>query len=124
MASESFFKPGTAELNPDKAPALAEMAAAMKKADYLDCRIVVEGHTSDVPPANTALYPSNWEFSAARAARLARFFVEQGLAPNMIEAAGYADTQPEVPNLDESGKPIPDNRTKNDRIVIKFERVL
>ena len=40
----------------------------------------------------------------------------------MLRAAGYADMQPKVPNLDAEGKGLPVNRAKNRRVVIKMER--
>ncbi len=122
LASDSFFEPGSADITPDKLQALAEMAAAIKQVDFLDYNVIVEGHTNDLPPA-TAAYPTNWELSAARATRLVRFFIEQGIRPKDLKAVGYGDTRPAVPNLDHNGHAIPENRARNQRVVIKLERV-
>ena len=50
-------------------------------------RVRVEGHTDSVPIA-TARFPSNWELSAARAAVVVRFLIEQGLEPTKLSADG------------------------------------
>lgn len=121
LAAGAFYKPGTAELNPDKIPALTELVAALKKVNFLDFTILIESHTSDVP-INTAMFPSNWELSTARSARMVRFFIEQGINPVYLKAVGYADTRPEVPNLDINGHAIGENRQRNERVTIKLER--
>ena len=40
-----------------------------------------------------------------------------------MKASGYSDTKPKVPNLDQNGQPIPENRATNRRIEIKIERM-
>jgi chemotaxis protein MotB len=52
-----------------------------------------------------------------------KFFLEQGIAPQKLRAAGYADTFPVVPNRDASGKSIPENQARNRRVVIKLEKI-
>ncbi|MEZ5700746.1 MAG: OmpA family protein [Burkholderiaceae bacterium] len=39
-------------------------------------------------------YPSNWELSTGRAASVARYLIEHGVAPQRVQASGYADTRP------------------------------
>jgi chemotaxis protein MotB len=56
-------------------------------------RIVIEGHT-DSRPILGGIFPSNWELSAARAARVVRIFIDRGFEPARMTAIGYADTQP------------------------------
>lgn len=123
LASGTFFKKDSAQLRDDRLEALGDLAEAMKSGHYLDYRIIIEAHTSDVP-INTPIYPSNWELSSARAARVVRFFAERGIAPERMVAVGHADTRPKVPNIDGSGRPIEANRDLNQRIVITFERVI
>jgi chemotaxis protein MotB len=123
LASTTFFEPGTATFMPDKISILTELVTALKTASFVEYRIIVEGHTSDAPPVNPALYPTNWELSGARAAAMVRFFIEQGIKPEYLKAVGLGDTQPKVSNKDGAGNPIGENREQNQRIVIKFERV-
>ena len=82
----------------------------------------MEGHTSDVA-INSPMYPSNWELSSARAAAMVRFFIEHGIKPQYLKAVGLADIEPKVPNSDLTGNPIAVNRERNQRVIIKFERV-
>jgi chemotaxis protein MotB len=123
MSSGSFFKQGSIELESGRMESLSQIAVILKNIDFLDYRIVIEGHTSDEPVKNGA-YPSNWEFSAAQAARLARYFVEQGVAAKRLAVMGFADSDPKVPNLDANGNAIMENRNKNERIVIRIDRVI
>ena len=123
MAHGAFFLPDSAEIDPAKAETLAGIVKAIKNIDFLDYRVVIEGHSSDVPPKN-ASFASNWEYTTAQASRLARFFIEQGIPANRLKVAGYADTQPKVPNTDLEGKAIPENQMQNARIEITVERKL
>jgi chemotaxis protein MotB len=122
MASAAFFKPDTADLAEEKLRVLKEIIASLETIDFLDYRISIESHTSDLPP-KSGLYATNWELSSARAARMVRLFIENGIKPENIRAVGLADSQPKVPNLDIQGNPIAANREKNERVVIKLERV-
>lgn len=121
LASGSFFQHASAEFIPEKLPSLKELADALKTGAYLDYRVVIESHTSD-EPIETAMYPSNWELSTSRAARLVRYMIEQGIEPKRLIAVGFGDSRPKAPNRDAGGNPIRENREQNDRIVIKFER--
>ncbi|MDE3016140.1 MAG: flagellar motor protein MotB [Pseudomonadota bacterium] len=123
LSTLAFFQKDSVEINPDMLPVLTELAAALKKINFIDYHITVEGHTSDVAPT-TPLYPTNWELSTARAARVVRFLISCGIKPDRLRAVGYADTEPKVPNLDANGHAIVENRNKNQRIVIKLERIL
>lgn len=122
ISNSKFFKPFTADLDESKLPLLKDIIVTLKTIDYLDYRISVDAHTSDIPPQNS-LYSNNWELSSARAARLVSVFIENGISPNVIKAVGLADSQPKVPNLDLNNNPIAANREKNERIVVKLERI-
>ena len=121
MSSSTFFQPFIAELNTEKTPLIIEIVKSLKKVEFIDYVIVIEGHTSDIAP-QSGLYATNWELSAARAARMVRFFIDNGISPKNIKAVGMADSQPKVPNLDAAGNPILANREINERVVVKLER--
>jgi len=123
IASRSFFEPGSAEITETNMSLLSDLVASLKTADFLDYRILIEGHTSD-EQLSSASYPTNWDLSAARAARLVRYFIEQGIKSDRMRAVAYADTRPKVPNRGVGDAPIIENREKNQRMVIKLERVL
>ena len=123
IASDAFFKRHTADIEESKLEVLAEMADAIKTVDFLEYRVIIEGHTSDLQP-KSGLYATNWELSSARASRIVRFLIEKGMPADRMRAVGYADTQPKVPNTDIQKQPIPENRAINDRMIVKLERVL
>jgi chemotaxis protein MotB len=60
----------------------------------------VDGHT-DRRPINTAQFPSNWELSTARAISVVRYAIAQGIPPNRLAVAGFADKQPLDPGSGE-----------------------
>ena len=74
-------------------------------------RVQVEGH-SDERPIHTAVYPSNWELSAARAASVVRLFADNGLEPGAMAAVGFGEFRPMADNA------TPEGRNRNRRVVI------
>ena len=73
----------------------------------------IQGHT-DQNPINTALYPSNWELSAARAISVGRVLILSGVSSDKISVAGFAEFQP----LEFGNDPA--SYRKNRRIEIKL----
>ena len=53
----------------------------------------IDGHT-DRRPISNEKFASNWELSAARAISVVRYMISQGIPPNRLVAAGFADFQP------------------------------
>jgi len=99
LPDDLYFKAGTANLRTEALPDLAQIAKAVAEQHG---QIVVEGHTDDLP-VRSPLFPSNWELSAARAARVVRYLVEEGgLEGTRLSAVGLADTRPLVENTDEA----------------------
>lgn len=122
IASSSFYKPGSVEFKPLAIPILLDIALILQDFHYEDYVIQVEGHTDDTPMNGTGAIPTNWELSAGRAARVVRFFINEELEKDRMRLKAFADTKPKVPNRDERGNPIPQNREINRRIVIEVER--
>ncbi len=105
-----FFQSGKADLMEEAKPVLGEITRLLTSAP----KIVVEGHTDDIPIHNPE-FPSNWELSTARACRVIRFFIDKGgISPEKLSAVGYAQFIPLVPNIQE------DNRSANRRVEIKI----
>jgi chemotaxis protein MotB len=77
----------------------------------------VEGYTDDMP-INTAVYPSNWELSAARAASVARLFADHGVAPDRLGIIGWGEYHPSVPNDSADGR----NRNRRVLVVVLSDR--
>lgn len=122
MDSSLFFAAGSATLSEEGKKVLAGVEERLQAPIYDGYMITIEGHTDD-SPIHTALFPSNWELSSARASAVVRYFIEQGMVSRRLRAAGYADTQPKAPNRDIYNHPIPENQTKNRRVVIKLEKI-
>jgi chemotaxis protein MotB len=104
----ALFEIGTAELNPRARNILAEVARIFRPRPNL---LQIEGHT-DPSPIQSALYPSNWELSAARASRVVRLLQEYGLRASRLSAVGMADTKPVGDNGTAEG------RARNRRVAI------
>ena len=122
MDSSAFFSSGSAVLSDEGQKILGEITQKLTGRDYINYSVTVEGHTDD-DPINTAQFPSNWELSTARAAAVVRFFLEHGIDPERLRAAGYADVFPKVPNRDGNGQPITANQAQNRRVVIRLEKI-
>lgn len=122
LSTAAFYESGSATIRPDAVPYLERMTEILKKFDLDEKLIYVTGHTDDAP-IHTKEFPSNWELSAVRATRIIRFFIEKGMDHMLMRSGGFADTEPKVPNLDEFGNPIPENRELNRRISIKIEAI-
>jgi len=71
----------------------------------------IEGYTDD-KPINTAVYPSNWELSAARAASVARLFAERGISPARLGIIGWGQFRPAADNATVEG------RNRNRRVLV------
>lgn len=109
--SRLLFERGTATLRSESEEALDKIAKNLT--DYNRTHIIhVEGHT-DNEPISSALYPSNWELSAARASTVVRYLIKNhGFSKDSLVAVGYGDSQPLTSNL------TPEGRAKNRRVDI------
>ena len=103
--SEVLFASGSAELNDAGREQMAKLARAImeigaKIPSELKWILRVDGHT-DRLPIRTALFPSNWELSTARALSVTRFLISQGVSPNRLAATGFGEFQPLDDRADE-----------------------
>lgn len=103
-----LFETGEAELKANSLEVLGKINALIAT---LPNNIIIEGHTDNVP-INTYQYPTNYELSGARAARVLRYFTEQGQDPLRFVFQGYGDVKPLYPNNSD------ENRAKNRRVNI------
>lgn len=117
--SNLFYESGEAQMLDQGKRIVDKVLKALRKIGFYQFKIDISGHTDDVP-IHTERFPSNWELSVARASNVVKYFISQGIDPNNLKASGYADTQPLVANRDSLGNPIPANRAKNRRIVIRI----
>lgn len=103
------FPSGSALLQSGFMPVLDKLQSLL---DETEGRIVVSGHTDNVP-ISTSNYPSNWVLSAARAASVVHYLSEIRLTdPSRIEIRAFSDTRPVAEN------DTAENRARNRRIEI------
>ncbi|MFH1416428.1 MAG: OmpA family protein [Elusimicrobiota bacterium] len=107
-----LFDMGNADLKNAAYPILTEISDLLKYEEISDRKISVEGHTDSVP-IKSAVFPSNWELSSARAAGVVKFFISKGMNKQRFQSIGFADTRPLVEESDAVyGQP------KNRRVVV------
>lgn len=109
-----LFEEGQAALGAEARATLGTVAALLKNDAHA---IQVEGHTDQVPIANSA-FPSNWELSSMRASSVVRLFIDNGVAAGRLTALGHAANQPVAPNTDEAG------RARNRRVAVTIMAAL
>jgi len=103
-----LFASGQAQLRPDSGRALQQVARVLTSTEQA---IQVEGYT-DNAPISTPQFPSNWELSAARAASVARLFIDNGVAERRLSVIGYGPNRARAPN------DTPENRAHNRRVTL------
>jgi chemotaxis protein MotB len=98
VGSDILFETGSAELSGDGEKTLTLVARILN--EYPDRKVNVEGHTDNVPIGSRLAhsYPSNWELSAARAARAVRFLESAGVEAWRLNVVGYGEQQPVAAN--------------------------
>lgn len=110
ISGDLMFASGEATLSPEAMQVLDRIGDyALQTGRPLD----VIGHTDNVP-ISTALYPSNWELSAARAGSAVRYLAERRVDARRMRAIGRASTQPVESNS------TPEGRSLNRRVEFVF----
>lgn len=109
--STLLFEPGSATLKSESKKALDAIADNLKSMSATNF-IHIEGHTDNQRIAS-ALYPSNWELSAARSSTVVRYLISNhSYRGDHLAAVGYGDTRPFTSNV------TPQGRAMNRRIDI------
>lgn len=104
------FDSGSAELKQGILPALDKITKIL--VNYQENRIIVEGHTDNVP-IRTKLFRDNWQLSTERALAVLNYILEtKALKRSRFSAAGYGEYNPLVSN------DTPANRALNRRVDI------
>jgi chemotaxis protein MotB len=94
IKSNILYSSGSAELEPEAYEPLKKLALVLKDLpNYID----VEGHTDNLPIKN-AVYPSNWELSASRAASVVHLFTKEGIPAEHLSAIGFGEFRPVASN--------------------------
>jgi chemotaxis protein MotB len=113
LADQGSFASGSADLQPAFLPLLRRTGQALTQGDG---KISVNGHTDNVPILFNDRFNSNWDLSAARAAAVADFLLDEFPAnPASMTISGFADSKPIADNG------TPQGRAQNRRIEIIVE---
>jgi len=111
IPSSDLFEPGGATLAEGAGDLILETIEDEMRDGVK--QVIIDGHTDNVP-TKTALYPSNWELSAARASSVARFIIKKmRFNAKFLVVSGYGEHRPMKPNTSD------DNRASNRRVEIK-----
>ncbi len=109
IREQGSFSSGSARLRAQIKPVIAKISDIIMQTGG---EIRVAGHTDD-RPIKTALYPSNWELSGARAASVLRELIAANkFDENRFSIYGLAYTRPLVPNISDK------NRARNRRVEV------
>ncbi|HKK98939.1 MAG TPA: flagellar motor protein MotB [Desulfotignum sp.] len=112
MSDLLLFARGGTRLSEKGRDILRKVASVLSRLAY---RVKIKGHT-DSSPISSATFPSNWELSAARAARVVRLLKDNGVPPRYMSAEGYAHYHPVATNDTARGRAL------NRRVEIVYER--
>lgn len=122
IKSTKFFESGSSELTSDSKEVLTRVGSVLKKQNG-KFRILVEGHTDDVPmKKSTAI--TNWELSSNRASMVVRLLEDLGVRHDLMRPVGLADVEPGVSLNNLSGAELEVARSKNRRIVIRLVAIV
>ncbi len=111
MDEKLLFASGSWTVSPQGREAIYEIGNVM--AQNPDIRIMVEGHTDNVPLNGKGDIKDNWDLSAKRATSIVRLLLEnKNIDPSRVSACGRSEYVPLSPN------DTPENRAKNRRTEI------
>ena len=100
-----LFDSGQTTLRPQSKATLKKIAGILKTSAAGEI-VRIEGHTDNDPVVKQKdRYKTNWELSAARAAAVLHYMVEEcGVAPTRVYVAGFGQYQPMADNKSKTGK--------------------
>ena len=110
-----YFDAGRSTIRPEIFHILDAIGLAIQEIPNVE--VTVEGHT-DSDPINTAVYPSNWRLSSARAQSVAEHFMyTMGvIEPDRVDIRGRGEYHPVADNATAEG------RQANRRVVIILQQ--
>jgi outer membrane protein OmpA-like peptidoglycan-associated protein len=103
IGTEVVFRPSSADIDARSTTVLAEVADVL--AHNPQIRVQIQGHTD-----NSGEPATNRMLSQRRADSVRQWLINAGIEAARIEAKGYGDEQPIVPNL------TPESRARNRRV--------
>ena len=117
ITSQLLFASGKSDVLPGALSIINKMADEIISTGKYTL-VKLEGYTDDEPIRHIENM-TNWDLSAARAISVLKIFENKGVPPEKLQAIGFGQNHPMVPNRDENGNAIPENQAKNRRVVIR-----
>ena len=96
LSSDVSFKAGRTDLSPKAELALRKVAGVLKSTPGVE-HLRVEGHTDSDPIVNSG-WPSNEALSLARASKVQKFLIHQGISGERLTVSGFGASRPIAPN--------------------------
>ncbi len=103
IANHLLYPIGDARIDKKGKGTLRDIADALL--DYPKYKLLVEGHTDNLPIKNRH-YRDNWELSVTRAANVVRFLEGEGIDPKRLVAKGYGEFHPITTNATKEGQQL------------------
>ena len=127
IPGNSLFASGSAIVMDNMTPVIEEISQTitelLDESTYKDYMIEVEGHTDDDPiPEDNEQFDSNWDLSAIRATGIVELLNASGIDIQKLKPIARAHTEPILPNRDDEGNPIIENRAQNRRVEININK--
>ncbi len=118
--AEIFFKSGNDSLEDTGLIELKKIASSLTEISKIipkeiDWVLRIDGHT-DKRPISTKKFSSNWQLSSARAIKIVKYLINEGIPPDRLVAAGFGEFHPLVDENNERAY------SKNRRIEIKLTK--
>ncbi|TDK30579.1 flagellar motor protein MotB [Luteimonas terrae] len=100
IQSDILFSSGVAVPSSAASETIRKVAGVLREVPNA---MRVEGYT-DNQPIRSALFPSNWELSTARAASVVHILAAEGIAQSRLGIVGYGEFQPIADNATVEGR--------------------
>lgn len=114
LPASLLFKSGSATIENQDALLFLKRVALIIDELPNNMNVSVQGHTDNQGPSAKSPFKDNWELSSARAISVLQELLIDGVAPERISAAGFAEYSPLATNATKSG------REKNRRVELHF----
>jgi chemotaxis protein MotB len=114
LPASLLFKSGSATIENQDALLFLKRIALIIEELPKTMRVSVQGHTDNQGPGKSSTYKDNWELSSARAISVLQELLLDGVAPEIVSSAGFAEYKPLATNATPSG------REKNRRVELHF----
>jgi len=114
LPASLLFKSGSATIENQDALLFLKRVALIIEELPKTMNVSVQGYTDNQGPGSNSPYKDNWELSSARAISVLQELILDGVSPEILSSAGFAEYRPVATNATASG------REKNRRVEIHF----